>query len=173
MPRSPGRRASRARSRHETPAAAGEEAVRSRSHMQEARTGNGSGILFSVSDQSPRNNACLNSIRVKPCQAPPNPSSTTPAIPSVPCCSARWPNTSRPGGASSVGQFDGPGDHYTPPAYVEKAFRKYLECGIFAHGFARARCDDCGHDFLVAFSCNGRGVCPRATHTAWPRPQRT
>ncbi len=25
---------------------------------------------------------------------------------------------------------------------------------------ARARCDDCGHDFLVAFSCKGRGVCP-------------
>ena len=31
---------------------------------------------------------------------------------------------------------------------------------IFAYGFARARCDDCGHDFLVAFSCKGRGVCP-------------
>jgi hypothetical protein len=23
--------------------------------------------------------------------------------------------------------------------------RKYLECGIFAHGFARAWCDDCGN----------------------------
>ena len=45
-------------------------------------------------------------------------------------------------------------------AYVEKAFRKYLECGVFAHGFARVRCDDCGDDCLVAFSCNGRGVCP-------------
>ncbi len=31
---------------------------------------------------------------------------------------------------------------------------------IFALGFARARCEDCGHDFLVAFSCKGRGVCP-------------
>jgi hypothetical protein len=31
---------------------------------------------------------------------------------------------------------------------------------LFEHGFARARCDDCGHDFLVAFSCKGRGVCP-------------
>jgi len=30
---------------------------------------------------------------------------------------------------------------------VEKAFRKYLECGIFAHGFARVRCDDCGDGF--------------------------
>jgi len=24
---------------------------------------------------------------------------------------------------SSAGQFDGQGDHHTPPAYVEKAFR--------------------------------------------------
>ncbi len=35
-----------------------------------------------------------------------------------------------------------------------------LTTGIFAHGFARARCDDCGHNYLVAFSCKGRGVCP-------------
>jgi len=43
---------------------------------------------------------------------------------------------------------------------VRQAFRKYLECGIFAHGFARAWCDDCGHDYFVAYSCKGRGVCP-------------
>ena len=46
------------------------------------------------------------------------------------------------------------------PAHVEREFRRYLECGILAHGFARARCEDCGHDFLIAFSCKGRGVCP-------------
>ncbi|MCP4363078.1 MAG: IS91 family transposase, partial [Chloroflexi bacterium] len=46
------------------------------------------------------------------------------------------------------------------PGYVEQDFRKYLQCGILAHGFARARCPECGHDFLVAFSCKGRGVCP-------------
>ena len=61
---------------------------------------------------------------------------------------------------ASAGQFDGQGDHHTPAPYIEKAFRKYLECGIFAHGFARVRCDDCGDDYLVAFSCKGRGVCP-------------
>jgi hypothetical protein len=61
---------------------------------------------------------------------------------------------------ASAGQFDGQGDHHSPKPYVRKAFAKYLECGIFAHGFARARCGDCGHDFLVAFSCKGRGVCP-------------
>jgi anaerobic ribonucleoside-triphosphate reductase len=43
---------------------------------------------------------------------------------------------------------------------VEREFRRYLECGILAYGFARARCPDCGHDFLVAFSCKGRGLCP-------------
>ena len=26
--------------------------------------------------------------------------------------------------------------------------------------FARARCAECGYDFLVAFSCKGRGLCP-------------
>lgn len=61
---------------------------------------------------------------------------------------------------ASAGQFDGQGDHHTPKPFVRQAFRKYLECGIFAHGFARARCDDCGHDYFVAFSCKGRGVCP-------------
>ena len=61
---------------------------------------------------------------------------------------------------TSAGQFDGQGDHHTPKPYVRQAFRKYLECGIFAHGFARAWCDDCGHDYFVAYSCKGRGVCP-------------
>ena len=63
----------------------------------------------------------------------------------------------------SAGQFDGQGDHHSPKPYVRKAFAKYLECGIFAHGFARARCGDCGHDYFVAFSCKGRGVCPSCT----------
>ena len=49
---------------------------------------------------------------------------------------------------------DGVSDH------VEKDFRSYLKCGILANGFARARCSNCGYDFLVAFSCKGRGACP-------------
>ncbi|MCC7328401.1 MAG: transposase zinc-binding domain-containing protein [Burkholderiales bacterium] len=43
---------------------------------------------------------------------------------------------------------------------MEREFRRYLECGVLAHGFARPRRGDCGHDFLIAFSCKGRGVCP-------------
>ena len=46
------------------------------------------------------------------------------------------------------------------PRYVENELRGYLRCGVFAHGFVRCRCDACGHDLLVAFSCKGRGLCP-------------
>jgi len=46
------------------------------------------------------------------------------------------------------------------PGYVDIEFRKYLECGILAKGFALAHCDDCSKDFLVALSCKGRGICP-------------
>lgn len=35
-----------------------------------------------------------------------------------------------------------------------------LTCGILAHGFARGRCAECDQDFLVAYSCKGRGICP-------------
>lgn len=49
------------------------------------------------------------------------------------------------------------GDGHAVPGYVERELRRYLECGILACGFASARCPDCGHDFLVAFSCKGRG----------------
>ena len=62
------------------------------------------------------------------------------------------------------GHSDGEG----VPGYVEGEFRRYLECGILAHGFARARCGECGHDFLIAFSCKGRALCPscNARHMA-------
>ena len=44
------------------------------------------------------------------------------------------------------------------PDHVEEEFRSYLKCGILAHGFARARCSGCGHDFLgvcTDFCVNG------------------
>ena len=46
------------------------------------------------------------------------------------------------------------------PEFVTEEFRRYLECGILALGFARVHCQGCGHDRLVAFSCKGRGFCP-------------
>jgi Transposase zinc-binding domain len=38
---------------------------------------------------------------------------------------------------------------------------RYLDCGIFERGFARIRCPDCATEFLLAFSCKGRGLCLR------------
>jgi hypothetical protein len=46
------------------------------------------------------------------------------------------------------------------PRFVERELRRYLECGILAHGFLRVRCEACGLERLVAFSCKGRGFCP-------------
>jgi hypothetical protein len=45
------------------------------------------------------------------------------------------------------------------PAYVEKEFRAYLDCGLPSRGFARAVCDRCGRTLIVAFSCKKRGAC--------------
>jgi hypothetical protein len=45
------------------------------------------------------------------------------------------------------------------PTFVEREFRKFLDCGILARGFSRLRCPACGHERFVAFSCKGR-LCP-------------
>ncbi|MBD3161787.1 MAG: hypothetical protein GF328_06745, partial [Candidatus Latescibacteria bacterium] len=60
------------------------------------------------------------------------------------------------------------GDGY--PRFVEREFRRYLDCGLLCHGFARLRCPRCGLERLVAFSCKGK-LCPsclarRAADTA-------
>jgi hypothetical protein len=46
------------------------------------------------------------------------------------------------------------------PAFVEREFRAYLDCGILSRGFCRVVCRQCGDEKLVAFSCKGRGFCP-------------
>ena len=46
------------------------------------------------------------------------------------------------------------------PAHIELEYRLYLDCGLLARGFARARRSACGHDWLIALSCKGRGLCP-------------
>ncbi len=58
-------------------------------------------------------------------------------------------------GGDQTGEFD-----VHVPFHVEVAYRQYLKCGILAHGFCRAYCPGCGHDFLIAFSCKGRDICP-------------
>ena len=50
------------------------------------------------------------------------------------------------------------------PKFIEREFRRYLDCGILPKGFARLRCPSCGLERLVAFSCKGR-LCP----SCWAR----
>jgi len=44
--------------------------------------------------------------------------------------------------------------------YVKKVIYRYLDCGDPHNGFARVRCKDCGHEYLLAFSCKRRHFCP-------------
>jgi uncharacterized OB-fold protein len=37
---------------------------------------------------------------------------------------------------------------------------RYLDCGDLHLGFARVRCCDCGHEYLLPFSCKRRHFCP-------------
>src|SRR6266700_3405865 len=46
------------------------------------------------------------------------------------------------------------------PAYVQREFYTYLQCGILAHGFLRLGCDTCPKELLLPFSCKRRGFCP-------------
>ena len=43
---------------------------------------------------------------------------------------------------------------------VQKTVGRFLECGIFRNGFARIRCPDYRHEYLLAFSCKTRYFCP-------------
>ncbi|MBT8362718.1 MAG: hypothetical protein HKP41_05775 [Desulfobacterales bacterium] len=43
---------------------------------------------------------------------------------------------------------------------ISHVVRKYLECGDLHQGFARIKCPDCQHEYLLAFSCRGRWFCP-------------
>ena len=43
---------------------------------------------------------------------------------------------------------------------IPEVVDKFMGCGDFAKGFARVRCDECSHEYLLAFSCKGRWFCP-------------
>ena len=44
--------------------------------------------------------------------------------------------------------------------HLEKVIYRYLDCGDLHNGFARVKCKDCGHEYLLAFSCKRRHFCP-------------
>jgi len=37
---------------------------------------------------------------------------------------------------------------------------RYLDCGDLHFGFARVKCAECGHEYLLAYSCKRRHFCP-------------
>ncbi len=43
---------------------------------------------------------------------------------------------------------------------VERVLRDFLTCGLPEHGFARVPCGECAEEFLLAFSCRTRNLCP-------------
>src|SRR6266571_5858109 len=53
------------------------------------------------------------------------------------------------------------------PAYVQREFYDYLQCGILAHGFLRLGCDTCQKELLLPFSCKRRGFCPSCAGPAY------
>jgi hypothetical protein len=44
--------------------------------------------------------------------------------------------------------------------YVMEVIYRYLDCGDLHCGFARVKCTQCGHEFLVGYSCKRRHLCP-------------
>ena len=62
------------------------------------------------------------------------------------CTDRRWVATNGPvkRGASGVARSShlNASGHHTPRSYIRQAFCNCLECGILAHDFARAWCDD-------------------------------
>lgn len=47
---------------------------------------------------------------------------------------------------------------------IREVVQDYLDCGDLKQGFARVRCPDCAHEYLLAFSCKARWFCP-SCHT--------
>jgi hypothetical protein len=43
---------------------------------------------------------------------------------------------------------------------VGEVVRSYLKCGDLKQGFARVRCNNCGYEYLLQFSCKTRCCCP-------------
>ena len=39
---------------------------------------------------------------------------------------------------------------------ISDVVQNFLQCGDLKQGFARVRCPDCHHEYLLAFSCRGR-----------------
>ena len=46
------------------------------------------------------------------------------------------------------------------PSFIDGQVLRYLDCGLFENGFARIGCPECAEEYLLAFSCKTRELCP-------------
>lgn len=85
------------------------------------------------------------------------------------CCSKKSQSIYRPRRPEKTVLFETIKKHYKTwqsksenaiPKYVQDEFEDYLGCGILANGFACAFCDNCLREYIIGFSCKGRGICP-------------
>ena len=44
--------------------------------------------------------------------------------------------------------------------YVMNVIYRYLDCGDPHFGFARVKCEDCGSEYILPFSCKRHHFCP-------------
>ena len=60
--------------------------------------------------------------------------------------------------------------------YSKPVICRYLDGGVLKNGFARVRCEDCGHEYLIGHSGKRRHFCPslatRSTSIECPLPPR-
>ncbi len=50
----------------------------------------------------------------------------------------------------------------------DETLGRFPDCGDLHKGFARVYCDQCGHEYLLPFSCKTRCYCPSCHHNfAW------
>ncbi len=52
-------------------------------------------------------------------------------------------------------------------SFVTKVIYKYSECGDPHFGFARVKCEECNHEYLLAFPASAVIFAPPATRSGW------
>ncbi|MDY6974063.1 MAG: transposase zinc-binding domain-containing protein [Thermodesulfobacteriota bacterium] len=57
--------------------------------------------------------------------------------------------------------------------YIKQVIYRYLDCGILHNGLARVKCGECGHEYLLAFSCKRRYFCPACHQNPMDLPANT
>ena len=51
--------------------------------------------------------------------------------------------------------------------YLRSVIYRYLDCGTLRNGFARVRCAECSHEYLLHFRASADTSVPPATKSEW------